>query len=360
MKGLILSGGKGTRLYPLTYTSAKQLIPVANKPVLFRVIEAIRDAGITDIGIVVGDTAEEIKRAVGQGGQWGVEVTYIPQEAPLGLAHAVKISEDFLGDERFVMFLGDNVIQGGISPLIAQFANSQYNAQIVLTRVDQPEQYGVAELNDQNRIVRLIEKPKDPPSDLALVGIYMFDAHIFDAVKAINPSWRGELEITDAIQWLIEQKYNVHPYIHRGWWIDTGRPGDMLEANSLVLEELTPTIAGYVARDSEVDSRVTVEQGAEIINSVIRGPAIIGQETRLVNAYVGPFTSIYHHCLIENAEIARSIVLEHSQIRNINRRIEDSLIGRQVILHRSPIRPRAYKFTLGDHSQVGLLGEEGV
>ncbi len=358
MKGLILSGGKGTRLYPLTYTSAKQLIPVANKPVLFRVIEAIRAAGITDIGIVVGDTADEIMRAVGRGGQWDVDITFIPQDAPLGLAHAVKIAREFLGDDRFVMFLGDNVIQGGISPLIAQFADSSYNSQIVLTRVDQPEQYGVAELNAEGRIVRLIEKPKEPPSDLALVGIYMFDHHIFEAVNAIKPSWRGELEITDAIQWLVEHDYNVYPYIHRGWWIDTGRPGDMLEANSLVLEELTPTVDGYVDRDSQVDSRVTVEQGAEIINSVVRGPAIIGKDTRIVNAYVGPFTSIYHHCLIENAEISRSIILEHCQIRNINRRIEDSLIGRHVVLHRSPIRPRAYKFTLGDHSQVGLLGDD--
>ncbi len=359
MKGLILSGGKGTRLYPLTYTSAKQLIPVANKPVLVRVIEAIRDAGIEDIGIVVGSTAEEIKRVIGNGGQWGVNITYIPQDTPSGLAHAVKISEDFLGDDRFVMFLGDNVIEGGISPLISQFANSEYNSQIVLTRVDEPQQYGVAELDKDNKIIRLVEKPKDPPSNLALVGIYMFDAHIFEAVNAIKPSWRGELEITDAIQWLVEKGYNVFPYIHRGWWIDTGRPGDMLEANSMVLEELTPKIEGYVDRDSEVDSRVTVEKGAEIINSVVRGPAIIGKETRLVNAYVGPFTSIYHHCLIENAEISRSIVLEHSYIRNVNRRIEDSLIGRHVTLHRSPIRPQAYKFTLGDHSNVGLLGQAG-
>ncbi len=357
MKGLVLSGGKGTRLYPLTYTSAKQLIPVANKPVLFRVIEAIRDAGITDIGIVVGDTAEEIQRAVGQGERWGVNITYIPQEAPLGLAHAVKISRDFLGEDRFVMFLGDNVIQGGISPLIAQFADSDYNSQIVLTRVDVPEQYGVAELDSAGRIVRLVEKPKEPPSDLALVGIYMFDHHIFEAVNSIGPSWRGELEITDAIQWLVEHGYAVYPYIHRGWWIDTGRPGDMLEANSLVLEELTPRIEGYVDRDSEVDSRVTIEKGAEVINSVIRGPAIIGEETRIVNAYVGPFTSIYHHVLIENAEISRSIVLEHSQICDLDRRIEDSLIGRHVVIQRSPIRPRAYKFTIGDHSHLGLLGD---
>jgi glucose-1-phosphate thymidylyltransferase len=352
----VLSGGKGTRLYPLTYTSAKQLIPVANKPVLYRVIEAIRDAGITEIGIVVGDTAEEIKLAVGRGGRWGANIVYIEQEAPLGLAHAVKISEDFLRDERFVMFLGDNVIEGGISPLIAQFANSEFNSQIVLTRVDMPEQYGVAELDNEGRIVRLIEKPKEPPSDLALVGIYMFDHHIFEAVKSIAPSWRGELEITDAIQWLVEHEYAVYPYIHRGWWIDTGAPGDMLEANSLVLEELTPCVEGYVDRDSEVDSRVTVEKGAEVINSVIRGPAIIGEDSRIVNAYVGPFTSIYHHVLIENAEISRSIVLEHSQIRNLDNRIEDSLIGRHVVIHRSPIRPRAYKFTIGDHSQLGLLG----
>jgi glucose-1-phosphate thymidylyltransferase len=357
MKGLVPSGGKGTRLYPLTYTSAKQLMPVANKPVLFRVIEAIRDAGITDIGIVVGDTAEEIRRTVGNGERWEVNITYIPQEAPLGLAHVVKISQDFLGDDRFVMFLGDNVIQGGISPLIAQFADSQVNSQIVLTRVDNPQQYGVAELDSAGAIRRLVEKPKEPPSDLALVGIYMFDHHIFEAVNSISPSGRGELEITDAIQWLVEHGRAVHPYVHTGWWIDTGKPGDMLEANSLVLEELKPRVEGYVDRDSEVDSRVTIEKGAEVINSVIRGPAIIGEETRIVNAYVGPFTSIYHHVIVENAEISRSIVLEHSQLCDLDRRIEDSLIGRHVVIRRSPIRPRAYKFTLGDHSQLGLLGD---
>ncbi|MCS7259598.1 MAG: glucose-1-phosphate thymidylyltransferase [Anaerolineae bacterium] len=356
MKGLVLSGGKGTRLYPLTYTSAKQLIPVANKPILFRVIECIRDAGITEIGIVVGDTEQEIRRAVGRGDRWGVRITYIRQEAPLGLAHAVKISRDFIGDERFVMFLGDNVIQGGISNLISEFANSDYDCQIVLTHVDMPEQYGVAELDEQGRVVRLVEKPKDPPSDLALVGIYMFNHHIFEAVEHITPSWRGELEITDAIQWLIEHNYTVHPYIHRGWWIDTGRPGDMLEANSLVLEELTPCIEGYVDRTSQVDSRVIIEKGAEVINSVIRGPAIIGEHSRIINAYIGPFTSIYHHVVIENAEVSRSIVLEYSQIRDLDQRIEDSLIGRHVVIQRSPIRPRAYKFTLGDHSQLGLLG----
>ncbi len=355
MKGLILSGGKGTRLYPLTFTSAKQLIPVANKPVLFRVIEAIRDAGIDDIGIVVGDTAAEIKKAVGTGSRWHVNITYIHQEAPLGLAHAVKISRDFLEDDRFVMFLGDNVIQGGISPLIRQFEASDWNCQIVLTEVEHPQQYGVAELDEEGRVVRLVEKPKEPPSNLALVGIYMFDHHIWEAVEAIRPSWRGELEITDAIQWLVDHSYKVYPYIHQGWWIDTGRPGDMLEANSLVLEELKPYIAGYVDRDSEVDSRVTVEKGAEVINSVVRGPAIIGRNTRIVNSYVGPFTSIGNDCLIQDSEIERSIVLEHSVIQNLPARVQDSLIGRHVTLRRSPIRPKALKLTLGDYSDLGLL-----
>ncbi|HEY76578.1 MAG TPA: glucose-1-phosphate thymidylyltransferase [Thermoflexia bacterium] len=355
MKGLILSGGKGTRLYPLTYTRAKQLIPVANKPVLFRVIEAIRDAGITEIGIVVGDTAEEVKTAVGRGGRWGIQVTYIHQDQPLGLAHAVKVSQDFLEDDPFVMFLGDNVIQGGITDLVRQFQESDWNAQIVLTRVEHPEQYGVAELNEDGQVVRLIEKPKDPPSDLALVGIYMFDHHIHEAVAEIKPSWRGELEITDAIQWLVDHGYKVYPYVHRGWWIDTGRPGDILEANSLVLEELEPAVEGYVDRDSEVDSRVTVEKGAEIINSVIRGPTIIGRRSRIVNSYIGPFTSIYHDVVIENSEIERSIVLEHSVIRDIPARIQDSLIGRNVTLNRSPMKPKAFKMNLGDYSQVGLL-----
>lgn len=355
MKGLILAGGKGTRLYPLTFTSAKQLIPVANKPILFRVIEAVHEAGIEDIGIVVGDTAEEIKQAVGRGNRWGVNITYIHQENPLGLAHAVKVSRDFLGEERFVMFLGDNVIQGGISPLIAEFAGSEWNSEIVLTRVEHPEQYGVAELSDDGRILQLIEKPQEPPSDLALVGIYMFDSTVFEAVEAIKPSWRGELEITDAIQWLITAGYKVFPYIHRGWWIDTGRPGDMLDANSMVLEELEHKVEGYVDRDSQVGHNVTIERGAEIINSVVRGPTIIGRNARIINSYVGPYASVSHHVEIVNSEIERSIVLEHSRITDIPARIQDSLIGREVIIERSPMKPKAHKLTLGDHSHVGIL-----
>ncbi len=356
MKGLILSGGKGTRLYPLTYTRAKQLIPVANKPILFRVIETIRDAGIREIGIVIGDTGPEIREAVGDGSQFGVEVTYIPQDAPLGLAHAVKIARGFLGDERFVMFLGDNVIQGGISPLIADFAgHADWHSQIVLTEVEHPERYGVARLNGEGRVVQLIEKPKEPPSNLALVGIYMFDHHIFEATEAIKPSRRGELEITDAIQWLVEHDYTVFPHVHRGWWIDTGEAGEMLKANSLVLEELVPEIRGKVDAHSDVDSRVTIEEGAEIINSVIRGPAAIGRNTRIVNSYIGPFSSIYHDVIIENSELARCIVLEHSAIRNIPARIEDSLIGRYAEVDVVQQRPKVIKMHLGDHSKLGLL-----
>jgi glucose-1-phosphate thymidylyltransferase len=355
VKGLVLSGGKGTRLRPITYTSAKQLVPVANKPVLFRVIEAIRDAGIDEIGIVIGDTGAEVREAVGDGRRWGVHIEYIPQEAPLGLAHAVKISRDFIGDERFVMFLGDNCIQGGISSLIEQFGHSSYNAQIVLKQVPNPQQYGVAELDAQGRILRLTEKPRTPRSNLALVGIYLFDQSIWQAVDSIKPSWRGELEITDAIQWLVEHDKQVYPYVHEGWWIDTGKKDDMLEANRLILEETPAANEGYVDRDSQLIGKVIIEKGAEIINSTIRGPAIIGEHTRIVNAYVGPFTSVYHHCTIENSEIEHSIVLEHSTIRELPHRLEDSLIGRYVEVNRSPFKPRAYRLVLGDHSTVGVL-----
>ncbi|MDZ4721286.1 MAG: glucose-1-phosphate thymidylyltransferase [Roseiflexaceae bacterium] len=355
MKGLVLSGGKGTRLRPITYTSAKQLVPVANKPVLFRVIEAIRDAGINEIGIVIGETGPEVQAAVGNGDRWGVRIEYIPQEAPLGLAHAVKIARPFLGDDRFVMFLGDNCIQGGISPLIKQFGESDYNAQIVLKQVPNPQQFGVAELDSQGQILRLVEKPREPKSDLALVGIYMFDKSIWDAVEAIKPSGRGEYEITDAIQWLVEHGRRVFPYIHNGWWIDTGKKDDMLEANRLILDEMPALIEGNVDGTSQLSGKVIIEKGAEIINSTIRGPAIIGEHTRIVNSYVGPFTSIYHHCTIESSEIEHSIVLENCTIRDMPARLEDSLIGRSVEVTRSQLKPKAYRLVLGDHSIVGVL-----
>ena len=356
MKGLILSGGKGTRLYPLTYTRAKQLIPVANEPVLFRVICAIHDAGISEIGVVTGDTDAEIRAAVGDGSRWGVRATFIPQERPAGLAHAVKISQDFLGDDRFVMFLGDNVIQGGISALIEQFAHSDWNSQIVLTRVPDPQHFGVAELNGDGSIKRLIEKPARPPSDLALVGIYMFDASVFAAVQAIEPSQRGELEITDAIQWLLTQGYGVHAYVHTGWWIDTGKPLDMLSANEHVLDEIAPEVAANaeVAADSEVGRHVTLQPGARIRNSTVRGPSIIGENTVIENAYVGPYTSIYHDCTLTNCEIEHSIVLEGSQISGVPTRIVDSMIGRNAVVGRTVRKPKALKMNLGDYSNFWL------
>lgn len=364
MKGLILSGGKGTRLYPLTYTRAKQLIPVANKPVLFRVIETIRDAGIQEIGIVTGSTIDEIREAVGDGSQFGdVKITYIPQDSPDGLAHAVKISEDFLKDDSFVMFLGDNVIQGGINTLIADFANNDWNSQIVLKQVENPQAFGVAKLREDGSVEQLIEKPENPPSDLALVGIYMFDHNIFKAVHDIKPSKRGELEITDAIQWLIEHGYRVSPHVHEGWWIDTGKPTDMLEANSFVMDEMLQQTnrdnrlspACYISDDSEVDSRVIVAEGARIIGSTVRGPAVIGKNTVIENSFVGPYTSLYHNVTIKNCEIERSIVLESSTIEDIESRIQDSLIGREAKVRRAEGKPRAIKMNLGDHSNLWIV-----
>ncbi len=359
MKGLILSGGKGTRLRPLTYTSAKQLVPVANKPVLFYAIETLVEAGITEIGIIVGDTRDEIKAAVGTGERWGIKVTYLPQEAPLGLAHAVKIAQDYLGDSRFVMYLGDNMIEESIRPLVEEFSNgdSNYNCQILLKPVSDPQSYGVAELDPANpeRVIRLVEKPRQPVSDLALVGIYMFDKNVFQAVNSIKPSWRNELEITDAIQYLVDTGFEVRPRLVRGWWVDTGKQADMLEVNRLILERLERSIEGMVDRDSSISGKVVVAKSAEIINSVVRGPAIIGEHCRIVNSYVGPFTSINHHCTVTDSEIEHSIILENSQILDISGRIEDSLIGRNVVVEKSPIKPKAYKLLLGDNSRVGIL-----
>ena len=354
MKGLILSGGMGTRLYPLTYTRAKQLIPVANKPVLVRVIEAIREAGVNEIGMVVGHTAPEIKMALGDGAQWDVSLSYIQQGRPDGLAHAVRISREFLGDDPFVMFLGDNVIEGGISALISDFADSNWNSQIVLKEVANASAYGVAKLRPDGSIERLIEKPKIPPSNLALVGIYMFDRHVFEAVDAIRPSERGEFEITDAIQWLIDHGYTVFPHVHEGWWIDTGKPTDMLEANSFVLEEIVPTVAdsAHIDEISAIDSRVTVQDGARIVNSILRGPTIIGRDTVIENSYIGPFTSIYHNCQIRNCEIERSIILENSRVIDIDRTLRDSLIGRNASVKHSAGKPSGIKMNLGDHSTL--------
>ena len=353
MKALVLSGGAGIRLRPITHTSAKQLVPVANKPVLFYGLEAIREAGVTEVGIIVGDTHAEIEAAVGDGSELGISVTYIRQDAPLGLAHCVLIARDFLGDDDFVMYLGDNFIIGGITALVAEFRAGSYDAQILLTKVDNPSQFGVAELGPDGGVTTLVEKPADPKSDLALVGVYMFRASIHDAVRAIRPSGRGELEITDALQWLIDHGRDVRPHLVTGYWKDTGRLEDMLECNRKVLESIEPLVLGSVDADSQLIGRVVVEQGAVIERSTVRGPAIIGRDSVLRDSYVGPFTSIYFGCLLEDTEIEHSIVLEQSTIRGVGR-IEDSLIGKQVEVSPSAALPRAHRLMLGDHSRVSI------
>ena len=353
MKGLILSGGKGTRLRPLTYTSAKQLVPVANKPVLFYGIEALVEAGIREIGIVVGDTAAEIRAAVGDGSRWGARVTYIEQDAPRGLAHAVLISEPFIGREPFVMYLGDNLLNKGIARFVREFEREKPAAQILLAHVPDPQMFGVAEL-DGDRVVRLVEKPKEPKSDLALVGVYLFSEHVFESVKRIKPSFRDELEITDAIQDLIDRNLEVRPHIVDGWWKDTGKLEDMLEANRLILDTLEPRIEGEVDAGSRIEGKVVIEAGAVVERSVVRGPVIIGARARIVHAYVGPFTAIMNDVEIRDSEIEHSIVLEGSSVRDLGSRVVDSLMGRNVRISRAPVKPSAYRFMLGDNSEVGI------
>ena len=353
MKGLILSGGKGTRLRPLTYTSAKQLVPIANKPVLFYGIEAIRDAGIRDIGIVVGDTHAEIRAAVGDGSRWGVRVTYIEQDAPRGLAHAVKISQDFIGTDPFVMYLGDNLLDRGITHFVEEFGRERPAAQILLTKVSDPQMFGVAQLRD-GQVVRLVEKPKEWIGDLALVGVYMFGPEVFDAVSRIKPSFRNELEITDAIQNLIDQGLTVRPHIVQGWWKDTGKLEDMLEANRLILDTFERRVEGTVDEQSRIEGKVVIEPGAIVECSTIRGPAVIGEGARIVHAYIGPFTSIMRGVEIHETEIEHSIVLEGSSLRNLANRVTDSLIGKNVRIYREPVKPSAYRFMLGDNSEVGI------
>ena len=353
MKGLILSGGKGTRLRPITFTQAKQLIPVANKPVLFYGVEALSEAGIKDIGIVVGDTRDEIQDAAGDGSRWGIRITYIDQEAPLGLAHAVKISEDFLGKEPFVMYLGDNILKGGIKSLVEEFDEKKPNSLILLSEVPSPERFGVVELRD-GKVVRLVEKPKEPPSNLALAGVYIFDYHIFEAVKSIKPSWRDELEITDAIQYLVDKGYEVRPHLVTGWWKDTGKIGDILEANRLILESIQGEIKGEVDQASNIKGQVVAEKGVVVRGSKIEGPVIIGAETEIIDSYVGPFTSIQGKCKISKSELEHSIVLEGSEIQNVENRIKDSLIGRDVKIYKSLLKESAIRFMVGDKSEIGM------
>ncbi len=355
MKGLILSGGTGSRLRPITYTSAKQLVPVANKPVLFYGIEALASAGIDEIGIIIApETGAEIRAAAGSGERFGVSITYIEQEAPLGLAHAVLTAEDFLKDSPFVMYLGDNLLRDGVTALVQTFRSEKPDALILLTPVSDPENYGVAELDGDNRVARLVEKPKEPQTDLALVGVYMFTPAIFEAARAIKPSGRGELEITDAIQHLVDSGLQVDPHIVHGWWKDTGQVQDMLEANHLILDDIQERIEGELI-DSRVEGRVVVEPGARLERAVVRGPAVIGAGAVIVDAYIGPYTSVGCDVRIEQAEIEYSIVLEGSSVSNMDGRIEASLIGKNVRISRSPTLPKAYRFVVGDNAEIAIL-----
>jgi glucose-1-phosphate thymidylyltransferase len=353
VKALVLSGGSGTRLRPLTHTTAKQLVPVANKPILFYVLEGIADAGVTDVGLIVGDTAEEIRAAVGDGSRFGISVTYIPQHQPLGLAHAVRVARDWLGDDDFVMYLGDNFLLGGISEQLEEFRTRRPAAQIMLTRVPDPSAFGVVTLDDEGLVTGLEEKPKFPKSDLALVGVYFFTPAVHDAVSAIRPSARGELEITDALQWLLDHGRDVTSSTVHGYWKDTGNATDMLEVNRSVLDSLTPACAGTVDEESDIVGRVVVEEGAVVTRSRIVGPAVIGRGTRVEGSYIGPFTSVAEDCLVADSEIEYSIVLAGTAIEGV-RRIAASVIGRHVQVTPAPRTPQAHRLILGDHSKVQI------
>jgi glucose-1-phosphate thymidylyltransferase len=355
LKGLILSGGAGTRLRPITHTSAKQLVPVANKPVLFYGIEALVDAGVTQIGIIIApETGDEIREAAGDGSAFGAEITYIVQDKPAGLAHAVLTAEDFIGGSPFVMYLGDNLLADGLRGLVATFRADEPDALILLTPVSDPQSYGVAEL-DGERIVRLVEKPKDPPSNLALVGVYLFGTSIFDAARALEPSWRGELEITEAIQSLIEDGHKVQSEVVSGWWKDTGQLADMLEANRLVLEEIEPRVEGEVDEQSRVEGRVVVEAGARLERSVVRGPAVIGAGACIQDAYIGPYTSIGSDVHVRRSEVEHSIILAGSVVEDLGQRMEASLLGRDVKLTRSDGMPKTLQMLVGDKSEIKLV-----
>jgi glucose-1-phosphate thymidylyltransferase len=351
MKALILAGGKGSRLRPITFSTAKQLVPVANKPVIEYGIEAICEAGISDFGIIVGDSHGEIESALGDGSRWGAKFTYIPQDAPLGLAHAVKTAKPYLQDDRFIMYLGDNLIKTGVAGLVDEFKNDAFDASILLTQVPNPEEFGVAVL-DGDRVVHLEEKPKQPKSDFALVGVYLFGPSVFDAIDTLQPSFRGEYEITDAIQKLIDDGKNVRSHIVTGWWKDTGTVQAMLEANRLILETMSHSIDGEIY-DSEIDETVSVGEGARIVSSCIRGPAIIGPRCVIEHAYVGPFTSISKGVTLKNAEIEYSIVMDDCRIEDAGR-ITGSLIGRGVNVTRAARKPASLGLVLGDNSSVTL------
>jgi glucose-1-phosphate thymidylyltransferase len=356
LKGLILSGGAGTRLRPITHTSAKQLVPVANKPVLFYGIEALVDAGVKEIGIIIApETGDEIRAAVGDGSRFGAEITYIVQDSPAGLAHAVLTAEEFIGTSPFVMYLGDNLLRDGLRGLVATFTEHEPDTLILLTPVEDPESYGVAELDDEEHIVRLIEKPKDPPSNLALVGVYLFQNLIFDAARSLEPSWRGELEITEAIQKLIDDGRTVRSEVVRGWWKDTGQLADMLEANRLVLDALVTSVEGEVDDGSKIEGRVVLGPGARLERSVVRGPAVIGAGAVIEDAFIGPYTSIGDDVHVRRSEVENSIVLSGSVVEDLGTRMEASLLGKEVKLTRSEGMPKTLRLLVGDRSEIKLV-----
>jgi len=356
MKALVLSGGRGTRLRPITFTRAKQLVPVANKPILFFAIEAIRDSGITEIGVVVGDTAPEVMAALGDGSAWGVSITYIPQEAPLGLAHAVKIAEEFLAGDSFVMYLGDMMISSGIKRFVEEFTASDCEAQILLGRFprEASTEFGVVVLDEAGNVVQLVEKPEDPPSDLALVGVYLFDRHIIEAVNAIQPSARGELEITDAIQWLVDKGYTVRPHVVEGWWKDTGKLDDILEANRMVLDVLEPVRQSEVGAGVALHGRVSIGTDVVIENSLVRGPAVIGNGCVIKDSYIGPYTAVGDQCRVIGSEVEHSILLAESRVEGVGARLADSLLGVNAAVRRAPTLQDAVRVMIGDNSEVNL------
>lgn len=356
MKALVLSGGAGTRLRPLTYTGAKQLVPVANKPILFYVIENIVATGINDIGIIIApETGREIMERVGDGSRWGVKIQYIWQEKPLGLAHAVWVARDYLGDSSFLMYLGDNLIGSRITDQVRSFAeNKELSAAIFLKSVPNPRSFGVAVVDDSGRVVDLVEKPEEPPSDLALVGIYLFRPVIFEAISNITPSRRGELEITDAIAWLIKHGYRVHSHIVTSWWLDTGKKDDLLLANDTVMDEwLITDIRGSIDAGSRVTGRVVIEEGARIEQSVVRGPAIIGSGAILLNAHVGPFTAIGNNVRIERSTVEHCVIMEGCVITDVPR-LEHSVLGRRVVVRPAPRNQESLCLMVGDDCVVEI------
>ena len=357
MKGLILSGGKGTRMRPITHTAAKQLLPVANKPILFYGVEALISAGIKEIGIIISpETGNDIRTSVGDGSRWGIKIEYILQDEPLGLAHAVKTARPFLKDDPFVMYLGDNLIKDGVGPLVKRFQEGSADAFLLLKEVSNPSSFGVAQLNGDGRILCLEEKPAKPKSNLALVGVYLFNKTIHQAIDEIKPSKRGELEITDAIQQLLTTKHHVDSHILKSWWLDTGKKDDMLEANRVVLDEMSDAVNhGTADGDSRISGRVHIGKGSTLKNCTVRGPAVIGEDCVIENSYVGPFTSIGDGARVSHAEIEHCILREKCQIIDFHGRIEDSLIGVNVELTRSNTKPVAFRLMLGDDSKVEVV-----